>query len=197
MTDNDVQLLTRMAWFMVANDIAGSISGLLGAGLGSLQGLGGYSGWSWIFFIEGLMTVVVAAMAFFWVLPFPHESNFLPPEEKAWLMRKLAADGQQSSSKHEHMTFRGAMRALKDWRILVPGYLYLSVCITAYSISVFSPTILHKRARRETCSETQPQSRFHCRVCASWSGSSGGAPSLRRRMWRLRFARCSTRGTSP
>jgi MFS family permease len=52
------ELLSRMAWFMVANDIAGSISGLLGAGLGSLDGMGGYSGWSWIFWIEGLMVSI-------------------------------------------------------------------------------------------------------------------------------------------
>lgn len=136
------QLLTRMAWFMVANDIAGSISGLLGAGLGSLNGTAGYSGWSWIFFLEGIMTVVVAALAFFFVLPFPHEATFLNPDEKAWLLRKLEADGQQTGAKHEHMTFKGAVETLKDWRVLICGYFYLAVCITAYSISVFSPTIL-------------------------------------------------------
>jgi MFS family permease len=37
------EIPTRMAWFMVSNDIAGTISGLLGAGLGSLDGIGGYS----------------------------------------------------------------------------------------------------------------------------------------------------------
>jgi len=42
-----------MPWFLVANDIVGSVSGLLGAGLGSLHGTRGYSAWSWIFFIEG------------------------------------------------------------------------------------------------------------------------------------------------
>lgn len=54
------ELLSRMAFFLVANDVAGTISGLLGAGLGSLDGVGGYSGWSWIFFIEGSITCSAA-----------------------------------------------------------------------------------------------------------------------------------------
>lgn len=136
------QVLTRMAWFMVSNDIAGTISGLLGAGLGSLDGVGGYSGWSWIFFVEGAMTCAAAVLAFFFVPPFPHDSTFLEPEEKAWLLRKLEADCQKTGSKHDKMTFKGALNSLKDWKILTAGVLYLGVCVTAYSISIFTPTIL-------------------------------------------------------
>ncbi|KEY72861.1 hypothetical protein S7711_04437 [Stachybotrys chartarum IBT 7711] len=136
------QVLTRMAWFMVANDIAGSVSGLLGAGLGSLDGLAGYSGWSWIFFIEGAMTVTVAAVAYFCLIPFPHDSTFLEPEEKAWVLRRLDEDSQTEGSKHEHMTLKDSLQVLRKWKILFGGYFYLAVCITAYSISVFAPTIL-------------------------------------------------------
>ena len=58
------ELLARMAFFMVANDVAGTISGLLGAGLGKLDGVGGYSGWCWIFWIEGAITCIAAVGAF-------------------------------------------------------------------------------------------------------------------------------------
>ena len=133
------ELTTRMAWFMVANDIAGAISGLLGAGLGSLDGTGGYSGWSWIFFIEGGVTIFAAFLAFLFIPAFPEESTWLPPHEKEWLVRRLKAD---DGRKGKEMTFKGVMRALRDWKILVPGVCYLGVCVTAYSISVFTPTIL-------------------------------------------------------
>ncbi|KAH6692276.1 MFS transporter [Plectosphaerella plurivora] len=135
------ELLSRMAWFMVANDIAGSISGLLGAGLGSLNGTGGYSGWSWIFWIEGLMTVLAAVLAFFFIPDFPHDSTFLDPSEKAWLLRRLDADSK-AGGRNERMTLRGVLRALRDWKVMAAGSLYLAVCVTAYSISVFTPTIL-------------------------------------------------------
>lgn len=45
------ELLTRYAIFMFSTDIAAILSGLLGAGLGSLHGAAGYSGWAWIFFV--------------------------------------------------------------------------------------------------------------------------------------------------
>lgn len=135
------ELLTRMAWFMVSNDIAGSISGLLGAGLGSMDGIHGYSGWSWIFFIEGAVTCSAAALAFFFLPPFPDDATFLKAEEKEWLLRRLRADNSQTG-KDEKMNAKGAIRSLGDWKILTAGVLYLAVCVTAYSMSVFQPTIL-------------------------------------------------------
>jgi len=135
------ELLARMAWFMVSNDIAGSISGLLGAGLGSMDGTRGYSGWSWIFFIEGGVTCFAAILAFFFLPPFPEDSTFLKPEEKEWLLRRLKADNNQTG-KDEKMNVKGALRSLKDWKILTAGVLYLAVCVTAYSLSVFQPTVL-------------------------------------------------------
>lgn len=134
------ELLTRMAFFFVANDIAGTISGLLGAGLGSLDGVHGYSGWRWIFFVEGAMTCIAAVLAWFFVPPFPEESTFLTPAEKKWLLRRLKTDNGGMS--HEKMTINKVTEALKDWKVLTSGVLYLAVCTTAYSISVFQPTIL-------------------------------------------------------
>jgi sugar phosphate permease len=136
------QVLTRMAWFMVSNDIAGVLSGLLGAGLGSLNGAGGYSGWSWIFFVEGAISCGAAVLAFFFIPPFPHNSTFLKQENKAWLLHSLEKDNQKSHSAHDAMTTKGVLRSLRDWKVLTAGVMYLGVCVTAYSISVFTPTIL-------------------------------------------------------
>lgn len=129
-----------MAWFMVSNDIAGTVSGLLGAGLGSLDGVGGYSGWSWIFFVEGGATIIAAILVFLFVLDFPDQSEFLPPDEKAWLLRRLAADDGRKAP--EKMTGSGVLDALRDWKVLMSGVLFLVACVNSYSISVFSPTIL-------------------------------------------------------
>ncbi|KAI0893387.1 MFS transporter [Annulohypoxylon nitens] len=134
------ELLTRMAFFFVANDIAGTISGLLGAGLGSLDGVNGYSGWRWIFFIEGAMTSLSAILAWFFIPPFPEDSTFLTPREKNWLLARLKADNKGMS--HEKMTVASVVDSLKDWKVLTSGVIYLGVCTTAYSISVFQPTIL-------------------------------------------------------
>lgn len=134
------ELVTRVSWLFVSNDIAGTISGLLGAGLGSLDGKAGYSGWQWIFFIEGAMTCLVAVVSFLFLLPFPEQSTFLPAEEKEWLMKRLSADDRRRSG--EKIGVRGALKALSDWKVLCTGWLYLSVTVAAYAISIFQPTIL-------------------------------------------------------
>lgn len=99
------ELLTRMSWFMVSNDIAGTISGLLGAGLGSLNG-GGYGGWSWIFFVEGAFTCAAAIVAFFFIPDFPRHSSFLKAEEKEWVVRRLDADSKKQQSKADDKSAR-------------------------------------------------------------------------------------------
>lgn len=135
------ELLARTAFFFVANDIAGTISGLAGAGLGSLDGARGVSGWRWIFFVEGAVTCLAALLAWVYVLPFPEDSTFLTESERQWVIRRLRDDNRGMSS-HERMTARGVVDSLRDWKVLSSGVLYLAVCTTAYAISVFQPTIL-------------------------------------------------------
>lgn len=67
-----------------------------------MNGVGGYAGWRWIFILEGLLTIVVAVVAFFVqeaiarktcvgvdiftsVYDFPDTASFLTIEEKAWV----------------------------------------------------------------------------------------------------------------
>lgn len=135
------ELLTRMSIFMVSTDLAGSISGLLGAGLGSMDGTAGYSGWSWIFFIEGGFTCFAAIVSFFVLPPFPEDSTFLQPEEKEWVLRRLRAD-TSGGPLDKKMGFKDSMKALLDWKVWIAASLYLAVCVTGYAIAVFQPTIL-------------------------------------------------------
>ncbi|CRK33768.1 hypothetical protein BN1708_006143 [Verticillium longisporum] len=139
-------LLTRTALFLLANDIAGSLSGLLGAGLGALDGVRAASGWRWIFWLEGAFTCAAALLALRHVPDFPHREPFLADAERALWLARLDRDarglGPGPGPGHEPMTPRRVLRALRDWKVLAGGVLYLAVCVTAYSISVFTPTIL-------------------------------------------------------
>lgn len=134
------EMVTRVAWLFVSNDIAGIASGLLGAGLGSLDGTSGFSGWSWIFFVEGAMTCIVAIFAFFFLPPFPEQATFFTPEEKTWYLRRLREDDLRG--KDEKMGVWGSVKACFDWKVVISGWLYLAVTVAAYAISLFQPTIL-------------------------------------------------------
>lgn len=79
-------------------------------------------------------------LAWFFVPHFPEKATFLQPSEKEWILRRLRADDREFA--HEKMTRQGVQDALRDWKVLTSGVLYLAVCTTAYAISVFQPTIL-------------------------------------------------------
>jgi hypothetical protein len=57
-----------------------------------MKGLGGYNGWRWIFIIEGIITVIVAALAKLVIVDWPETSKFLNEEERKLLIRRLEED---------------------------------------------------------------------------------------------------------
>ena len=61
----------RLALFFSAATAAGAFGGLLARGIGEMKGTAGYAGWSWIFIIEGLLTIVVAAFAYWVIIDTP------------------------------------------------------------------------------------------------------------------------------
>ena len=42
-----------------------------------MDGIGGKKGWAWIFILEGLATVIVGIVSYFFVYDFPDEAKFL------------------------------------------------------------------------------------------------------------------------
>lgn len=59
----EIQL--RQALFFTGASLSGAFSGLLGAAISKMQGVGGRPGWSWIFILEGIFTVLVGAACLF------------------------------------------------------------------------------------------------------------------------------------
>lgn len=89
---HEIQL--RQALFFSAASIAGAFSGLLAFGISKMDGVGGYEGWRWIFILEGLLTVIVAFLAFFVLHDFPETATFLTEEERAFVVYRLKFQGQ-------------------------------------------------------------------------------------------------------
>jgi hypothetical protein len=54
------ELSTRLAVFWSTLNVARVISALLAAGILKMRGIGGHTGWFWLFLLEGLLTCVIA-----------------------------------------------------------------------------------------------------------------------------------------
>ena len=88
----EFEIVSRVGLFYSGNALAGAFGGFLATGLGRIR-LHGYNGWPWIFFVEGIITVVVG-LAMFFILPNkPETANFFTPQERTVAIeRKLAVD---------------------------------------------------------------------------------------------------------
>ncbi|KAH8904692.1 MFS general substrate transporter [Coniochaeta sp. PMI_546] len=139
----------RQALFFSAASIAGAFSGLLAFGISKMDGVGGYAGWRWIFILEGIVTVLVALLAFFVLHDFPETATFLTEEERAFVVYRLKFQGQaegkpggQRVAQAEEFKWKYVGQAFKDWQIWVNIFVYWGIVCPLYGISLFLPTII-------------------------------------------------------
>ncbi|KIK66416.1 hypothetical protein GYMLUDRAFT_70059 [Collybiopsis luxurians FD-317 M1] len=61
------ELATRLAWFWGVQTIASAVSGLMASGLLQLRGVSGLEGWKWLFLVDGIITVIVSVLTWFYL----------------------------------------------------------------------------------------------------------------------------------
>ncbi|KAF5862165.1 hypothetical protein ETB97_012062 [Aspergillus alliaceus] len=133
----------RMAIFFSAAALAGSFGGLLAAAIALMDGVGGKPGWSWIFILEGLVTVVVGILSFWMVFDFPDEAKFLEEADRKRVIYRLARD-QQASAGHEKFEMTYFWSSLKDWKTYTGAVIYMGADGALYAFSLFTPTIINQ-----------------------------------------------------
>ncbi|KAG9077223.1 hypothetical protein FRC06_009022, partial [Ceratobasidium sp. 370] len=106
----------RMAIYFAAATAAGAFGGLLARGITEMAGIGGLKGWAWIFILEGLLTVVFAAISYFFIPDYPSTAKFLTPIERDEVTRRLDADNHGLSKEFDMRYF---WDAVKDWKTYV------------------------------------------------------------------------------
>lgn len=147
---HEIQL--RQALFFSAASIAGAFSGLLAFGISKMDGVGGLAGWRWIFILEGIATVLVAASAFFLLHDFPETAKFLTEEERAFVIHRLKYQGQVQLSadgtthhgqvaQAEEFQWKYVRQAFTDWQIWVNIFVYWSVSASFLTLLSSQPLV--------------------------------------------------------
>ncbi|KAK4184165.1 major facilitator superfamily domain-containing protein [Podospora australis] len=131
----------RAAVFFSAAALSGSFGGLLAAAIENMHGISGKPGWAWIFILEGILTVVVGILSFWFVYDFPDEAKFLSEQDRQRVVRRLKFD-KQASATHEEYTNSALFDALKDWKMWLGMVIYMGCDMPLYAFSLFLPTII-------------------------------------------------------
>ncbi|KAB5511617.1 major facilitator superfamily transporter [Coniochaeta sp. 2T2.1] len=130
-----------------------AFSGLLAFGISKMDGVGGYEGWRWIFILEGIVTVLVAILAFFVLHDFPETASFLTEEERDFVVYRLKYQGPahgkaagRQVAQAEEFKWKYVWQAFSDWQIWVNLFVYWGwwsqIVCPFYGISLFLPTII-------------------------------------------------------
>ncbi|KIW05729.1 uncharacterized protein PV09_03586 [Verruconis gallopava] len=129
----------RYCCFTTSGLIGASFSSFLAYAINFMDGVQGIASWRWIFILEGLFNICIAALAFIVLPPFPAESKFLSVEEKEHLMNRLYAERGD-----EAVSLKGQpwVSWLFNWQTWLNIVFYFGADMSAASISQFSPTIL-------------------------------------------------------
>lgn len=141
------EMATRIALFWGSTVAAHAYAGVLAYGILQLRGNGGLTGWQWLFLIEGIPTVIVAVVAFFYLPASPSTWSIFTEEEKLLAIERLNEDGETIN---HHITLgdldasnkKQALKALTDWKVWMYMAMFFSGSVPNTSISNFLPSIV-------------------------------------------------------
>ena len=105
-----------------------------------MKGVGGLSGWRWIFILEGLLTVVVSLIAYFFVANYPATAKFLKDDERSYIYARLKANND--ATRDEKFSWHNVSKALSDPKVLLYGLGFHTMSLPLYTLSLFLPTII-------------------------------------------------------
>ncbi|KAG1738423.1 major facilitator superfamily domain-containing protein [Suillus paluster] len=131
----------RIAIFFSAASMAGAFGGLLAYGIERMEGIGGLHGWQWIFCLEGMATVLVACVSFFFMHDYPETAKFLTEPERLYIVNMLKQDANNLSTRFRTQFI---LQAMKDYKTYVQIIIYMGLLVPGYAIALFTPTIINE-----------------------------------------------------
>jgi len=147
----------RVALFFSAASLAGAFGGIFAYGIGFMKGVGGQNGWRWIFILvspafyyeliseantllqEGLLTVVISVLSYFFIQNYPSTAPFLTEPERAFVQARLKGTDANNT---EAFAWSNVYDALKDYKCWLYGFGFHTMSLPLYTLSLFLPTII-------------------------------------------------------
>ena len=130
------------ARFLAAFAIAVPVSTVIGAPVSGLllglDGAMGFKGWQWLFIIEGVPSVLLGIVTWFYLTDKPERANWLSAEQKTWLASKLDAEiAAKRAVKHLRLG-----EALRSPKVLALSLIYFGFVGALYGMQFWLPQIV-------------------------------------------------------
>ncbi|KAF9359714.1 hypothetical protein BGX34_008201 [Mortierella sp. NVP85] len=130
----------RNGLFFSTATMAGAFGGVLAYGIAQMEGVSGLHGWQWIFILEGLPTVLLTVVVFFFLPDFPGSARFLNDKEKELAVQRLIVDAGPATQ--THFSWKQFRDVFVDWKVYLHMITYILNATPLYSLSLFFPSIV-------------------------------------------------------
>ncbi|KAB5576340.1 phthalate transporter [Coniochaeta sp. 2T2.1] len=138
------ELQKRNAVFYLIGSMASAFGGILAYGLMQLNGHANLEGWRWIFIIEGVLTCILAFVAYLLIVDFPENSpkswSFLTQKEADLVCARIEHDRNDVEMTSFHLG--SYLRHGLDSKVWGFAWLYMLTTTNTYAIAYFLPIIL-------------------------------------------------------
>ena len=124
--------------FYFGAPLAFIFGGPISGALLDVDGLFGLRGWQLMFVVTGVATVLVGAVAFFFLDDGPESAKWLSASDRTSLIAAL----HRENSVKEHFSPHGALGALVNPRVLYFSLIYFTIQASVYGVIFFLPTLI-------------------------------------------------------
>jgi MFS transporter, ACS family, tartrate transporter len=128
-----------IAMFMLAIPTSNMIGAAISAVLMRIDWLG-WNGWRWLLILEGLPTVVLGVMAFFYLTDRPSDAKWLADDERAWISAELEREQARKKSAGK----MPVLQALRQPRVLVLALACFCYITNSVGLASWLPTIVRR-----------------------------------------------------
>ena len=127
-----------LAAFTVAVPLSTVIGAPISGYLLGLDGLGGLRGWQWLFILEGVPSILLGIVTWFYLTDRPAQAGWLSGEQKQWLIARLTKE-ESAKETAQHMTLSEVLASPK---VLVLSLVYFGFVAALYGMQFWLPQIV-------------------------------------------------------
>jgi len=127
---------------MIGQPIAGMSGALVGGLILGLNGAWGLSGWRWLFLLEGLPSVILGIIMYFYIADRPKDAKFLSSEEKETLNALLERDEEERRRAQPSEPRRSVTRQILSRNMLLLSFAYACLIATFSALTLWTPQII-------------------------------------------------------
>ncbi|KAH6863838.1 major facilitator superfamily domain-containing protein [Alternaria alternata] len=136
------ELTFRLGLWITMAPLSGAFGGLIASAILKLDSVGSLHGWQMIFAIEGIVTMVVALVAFVTLTDGPQTARWMTEEEMRMVIDRIKSERLNQDELLDKIDASKLKRGFSNPVTLAVSFIFLLDSITVLAISFFLPTII-------------------------------------------------------